>query len=461
MGNIRTLKLNLLADVDNFVKGLDGAQGKFKNFGDKMDGYAIKAGIAFAAVTAGAKSAIDAASDLNESVSKAGVVFGDSTKDILKFGDTAARTVGLSKKEALEAASDFAIFGKAAGLTGKDLTGFSTDLLTLSADLASFNNASIDETINAIGAGLRGESEPLRRFGVLLSADAVNAEALKMGLAATSKELTDQDKVLARQSLILEQTSIQQGDFARTADGAANKQRILAAEIETAKTRIGEGLLPVYQQLLNLIAPVITKISENASIFSTLAIAIGVVSAGIIGLNFAVKTINGTFEAFNNIMKLATGAQALFNTVMSLNPIGLTIIAVGLLGVAFKVAYDKIEPFRDLIDGIWEKLKKLIDGVKNSPIGQAIGDLFSKVTGSRAAGGSVSAGKAYRVGEFGSELFVPNSSGRIVPNNGSNGNVTINLNGIVDAESARRSIERLLQDSGRRTSAVNLVGSAL
>ncbi len=460
MANIRTLKLNLLADVDNFVGGLEGAQAKFKNFGDKMDGYALKAGIAFAAVTAGAKSAIDAASDLNESMSKTNVVFEDATDTIVKFADGAARAVGLSKKEALEAASDFAIFGKAAGLTGGDLANFSTDLLTLSADLASFNNASIEETINAIGAGLRGESEPLRRFGVLLSADAVNAEALRMGLANTSKELTDQDKVLARQSLILAQTTIQQGDFARTADGAANSQRILAAEMETAKTKIGEGLLPVYNQLLQKLMPLSGLISENSGLFSALIVIVGTLTGGLIALNFVVKTLNGTVEAYNNIVKMAEKLQVLWNVAMSANPIGITIVAIGLLAVAFKLAYDKIEPFRDLIDSIWDKLKGLIDGVKNSALGQAITGAFKAVTGQRAAGGSVQAGQAYRVGEFGSELFVPNSSGRIVPN-ASGGNVTINLNGVVDGESARRSIERLLQDSGRRTAAVNLAGQAL
>jgi hypothetical protein len=79
----------------------------------------------------------------------------------------------------------------------------------------------------------------------------------------------------------------------------------------------------------------------------------------------------------------------------------------------------------------------------------------------RAAGGSVMGGEAYRVGEFGPELFVPSSSGSIRPDGGGSGTTIINLNGIVDAESARRSIERLLQNSSRRTGAINLVGATL
>jgi hypothetical protein len=80
--------------------------------------------------------------------------------------------------------------------------------------------------------------------------------------------------------------------------------------------------------------------------------------------------------------------------------------------------------------------------------------------GSRAAGGSVMGGGAYRVGEFGPELFVPSGSGSIRPDSGGSG-VTIIMNGVIDGESARRSIERLLQNSSRRTGAINLVGATL
>ena len=79
----------------------------------------------------------------------------------------------------------------------------------------------------------------------------------------------------------------------------------------------------------------------------------------------------------------------------------------------------------------------------------------------RAAGGGVMAGQAYRVGEFGPELFVPSGSGSIRPGGGGGGTTIINLNGIIDGESARRSIEKLLQDSARRTGAVNFVGATL
>jgi hypothetical protein len=78
-----------------------------------------------------------------------------------------------------------------------------------------------------------------------------------------------------------------------------------------------------------------------------------------------------------------------------------------------------------------------------------------------AAGGSVMAGQAVRVGEFGSEVFIPSGSGSIRPDRSNGGGNTFILNGIVDAESARRTIERVMQNSTLRTGAVNLAGSPL
>jgi hypothetical protein len=78
----------------------------------------------------------------------------------------------------------------------------------------------------------------------------------------------------------------------------------------------------------------------------------------------------------------------------------------------------------------------------------------------KAAGGSVMGGQAYRVGEFGSEIFVPSGSGSIRKDPGASGNTFI-FNGVIDGESARRSIERLLQSSARRTGAVNFAGANL
>jgi hypothetical protein len=77
-----------------------------------------------------------------------------------------------------------------------------------------------------------------------------------------------------------------------------------------------------------------------------------------------------------------------------------------------------------------------------------------------AAGGFVKGGQAYRVGEFGPETFIPSGAGTIQKASSSmGGNTVININGVVDAASARRSIERLLQTQSRISGPINLAGA--
>ena len=254
----RTLKLSILADVAGLNKSLKQGQDNLGGFTGKIQGFSDKISTAFkvATVAAGAMAikigfdSIKAASDLGETVSKVGVLFGDSSKEIEKFAESAAQNLGQTKQEALDAAANFAIFGKSAGLAGEDLVNFSTDFVSLAGDLASFNNVSQDEAINAIGSALRGEAEPLRKFGVLLDYATLKNAALELGLISTTKNaLTPQQKVLAAQKVIYDQTSTAQGDFARTSEGLANQSKILTAELENTQLVIGEALLPIVLDL--------------------------------------------------------------------------------------------------------------------------------------------------------------------------------------------------------------------
>lgn len=190
-------------------------------------------------------SSISAASDLSETRSAVMTVFGDAGAAVQDFAGTAATALGQTEQEALEAARTFGIFGQAAGLSGGDLSSFSTDLVGLAGDFASFNNVEPDVAIQAIGAGLRGEAEPLRQFGILLDDAALRARALELGIYDGNGALTQQQRVMAAQAEIFAQAGVQQGDFARTSDGLANQQRILSSQWENVSASIGSVFLPV------------------------------------------------------------------------------------------------------------------------------------------------------------------------------------------------------------------------
>ena len=222
-------------------QGVTTAQGSLKSL---VGSYAT-VGVASGLLIDGIKSSITAASNLQETVSKNRIIFGDSAKSVESFAKTAASTFGQSQQQALDAAGTFAIFGKAAGLGAQDLVNFSTDFTVLASDMASFSNTSPEEAITAIGAALRGEAEPIRKYGVLLNDNTLKQRASTLGIYDGTGALTAQQKILATQAEILAQTSDAQGDFERTSGGLANKTRTLNAEYKNLSATIGAQLLPV------------------------------------------------------------------------------------------------------------------------------------------------------------------------------------------------------------------------
>jgi phage-related protein len=242
-------------------KALGKATQSLGNVTKQIGKFSVAAGAAFAGL--GAKS-IGLAVDFEESLSKANQIFGDAAKGIETAAKSAANEVGLSRAEFLEASSSFGVFGKAAGLTGDELSGFAGDLVTLSADVASFNNLRPEEALEKLNAGLRGSVEPLQSIGVLMNAAAVETEALNMGLIEQGEELSEGQKILARHSLIMQQLGEQgaTGDFKRTSEGLANTQRILHARLKDLGITLGQVLLPIAEKMADVTGRLITKFEQ-------------------------------------------------------------------------------------------------------------------------------------------------------------------------------------------------------
>jgi hypothetical protein len=253
----RKLSIEILGNAKGALGALDSVGSKAGAIGGKLVDFGKKAAVSFAALGAGAivigKQLVDSASDLAEVTAKNDVIFGNASEAVKKFAESAAKNLGQSQTAALEAASTFGVFAKAAGLTGPELSTFSTDLVALASDMASFGNTSPEEATQALGAALRGESEPIRKYGVMLDDAALKAEALAMGIYSGKGPLTAQQKILAAQAAIFKQTSDAQGDFARTSDGVANQQRIMAAQFENVKAKLGTALIPAFASAIGFI----------------------------------------------------------------------------------------------------------------------------------------------------------------------------------------------------------------
>lgn len=221
--------------------GLGKAKSMLTGFASK----AITVGLGAAgagSVAGGLLLAAKKAADLGESVSKVKVVFGGASKGMIDQADELARKFGVVKQSVLDAGAGFGLMGRAAGLSAESSAKLGQEMVQLGLDMASFHNISNEEAFEKLRSGLAGEAEPLRPLGILLSEDAVKAEALATGLIKVKRELTDQEKVLARLSLIRKQAGPAIGDLERTADSAANQMRKLEGELQNAAVEFGSSL---------------------------------------------------------------------------------------------------------------------------------------------------------------------------------------------------------------------------
>lgn len=221
-----------------------------QNVSNKLRGLATGALVAAGAgiIKFGADS-VKAASDLEESMNAVNVVFGSAADTITDFGEQAATSAGLAQAEFQQMAS---VLGSAlinAGIPLDEAAEKTIELTQRAADMASVFNTSVPDALGAMQAALRGESDPIEKFGVTLSAAAVDAEAAVLGFKKVSGQFDAQAKAAARLSLIMKQTDRVAGDFQNTSDGLANSSRVLTANFTNLQAQIGGFLTPALASL--------------------------------------------------------------------------------------------------------------------------------------------------------------------------------------------------------------------
>lgn len=391
------------------------------NFSDAFGGHlkrlAVIATAAFASLRVGEflKGTISAASDLNESVSKVGVVFGDSAGEIQDWAKTAASSMGQSRQQALEAAGTFGNLFVALKIGAPQAAEMSKKMVGLAGDLASFNNVSPEEALEALRSGLVGETEPLRKFGVNLNDATLKAKAMELGLDDGKGVLDANAKAQAAYALILEQTGTAQGDFIRTSAGLANQQRIMSAQWIDLKASIGTAFLPVAAEAAKVVttqllpafknfadttgpkigaavADVVQKLGEVPGAVEAMIAAFksggdDITSAGLAGkfeeiglklrgiVDFVeqhrgifdplIAGIGGLAGALVALKAGATGVSLLSSGMSALGailplvatPAGAVAVSIGLLAAAAVVAYQKIPLFREAVDSVRDAFK--------------------------------------------------------------------------------------------------------
>ncbi len=285
-------------------------------------------------------STVQAGSDLSETTSKVSVVFGNMSKEIVKWGDSAATSLGMSKNQALSAAGTFGNLFSAMGIGKQTTLDMSTGLVELSADLASFNNLDTKDVLESLRSGISGETEPLKKLGININEVTLKEKAREMGLWNGKGALDASAKAQASYALIMEQTSLAQGDFERTSEGLANQQRILAAQFENIKGSLGTGLLPMITAVVTALGGYMGRIQN--------------ILGGNMSLNQKVFMLSGVFR--NLAQDIAKSLPGITQTVLMV----IQALITGLVGALPTLMPAVVQIILTLVNGLLQMLPMLI-----------------------------------------------------------------------------------------------------
>ena len=278
--------------VVEYVAKLDSlaaAQGKIGAQSSKVGGLARKAFLpaigALAAIGAGAAKAVGDASDLTETINKSAVVFGDSADEILAWSETTAEGFGISQQAALDATGVFGDMFSQLGFGEKAAADSSQAMVELAGDLGSFHNVDPTDVLDRMSAAFRGEYDSIQALIPGINAARVEQEALEATGKKSAKSLTAQEKALAVQAILFEDSANAAGDAAETADTLAGRQRRLAAQTADLSAEMGTALLPVVEVLAGVLQKVADVAAKHPGIFKAVVAAVAALAAIIVILN--------------------------------------------------------------------------------------------------------------------------------------------------------------------------------
>lgn len=316
----------------------DAADGRLRRLSASLGGFGSSMTKAGAAMTAGVtaplvmlgRAFVDKASEAQESASAFDALFRDQAKTVRAWADATAKAMGRSTFELQKQAASFQQLFKAAAPTGEAAADLSTKFAALAQDLASFYNVTESDALAKLRSGLSGEAEPMRAFGVFLNEAAVKAKAMEMGLGGVNGALSEQEKILARARLILEATTLAQGDAERTSGSFANKSRALGAAWNDLAVKLGTVLLPAATRFVSILADLVTWFSNLSPATQEWIVIAGGVAAALGPMIGALGTLSLTVVA---LLPMIPAIGAAFAALAG--PVGIAVAAIAAVGAAW------------------------------------------------------------------------------------------------------------------------------
>ncbi len=232
--------------TDRFRIKTSGATRVVGAFRNKL----LLASFATAALTATIGKLVEAAGDAQEVVSKFEAVFKDQADAARVFAQDLAIAVGRSETELLSFLSTLQDTFVPMGFARDQAADLSKELVTLAIDIASFNDKADADVIRDFQSALVGNTETVRKYGIVITEARLKQEALDSGLIDTARTLTEQEKIQLRLRLITQGTTDAQGDAIRTLGSFNNQTKAAGAAVQTLAETLGDILLPTVTTLV-------------------------------------------------------------------------------------------------------------------------------------------------------------------------------------------------------------------
>lgn len=304
------IELALTGD-DKIQKALAGVQARASAIGSSFTRIG-QIGMASAAAMAGAFAVtIRSASNLEETMNKFNVVFGDNSKVVKEWSDNFAKKVGRSQRQITDFMASSQDLFVPLGFDPGAATELSKQVTSLAIDLASFNNMSDADTQRDLQAALTGSGEVMKKYGVIVDEAAVKQELLNQSI--DPKIATNQQKVQARLNIIMAGTTAAQGDAIRSAGAFANQMKKLQGKLEDTSATIGQAVLPLVTQLVTKTSSIVTAFADwaakNQAVFLSLGKVVLSAAAASTGLVAMGSVLRATATLLAAVRTAAIGAR--------------------------------------------------------------------------------------------------------------------------------------------------------
>ena len=285
------------------------------------------------------------ASDYSESINKVDVAFGEASKTVKEFSLLAGKNFGIDKGTALDMAALFGDMSTSMGLSQEKASTLSKSLVGLAGDLASFKNLNISEVQTALAGIFTGETESLKRLGVVMTEENLNQFLKIQGIAKKMSDLTQAEKVLQRYNYVVKMTANSHGDFLRTQTGFANQMRIAGSAYKDLSIQLGIAILPYATQFLGVLIKGIQYFQQLTPQTQKFILIV----AGLLAVLPPLVIIFGSLALAIKGLGSVTTAFGLFNKIILANPITAFIASMILL-------YNTWDDFRIVVDWVAESI---------------------------------------------------------------------------------------------------------